>query len=107
VTIYGASGALPIWIDTANAIINSDTFKKDIQAADLAFDIQSVSLRKNDELVPVSISSTTGLPSRDGDETKMESDVRIKADVESKEGIISLKRIFEPIGAGYEKVPEI
>jgi penicillin-binding protein 1A len=107
VTIYGASGALPIWIDTANAIINSDAFKKDIQAADLAFDIQSVFLRRNDELVPVSISSTTGLPSRDGDEMRMESDVRIQADVDSKEGIISLKRVFEPTGAGYEEVPEI
>jgi membrane peptidoglycan carboxypeptidase len=108
VTIYGASGALPLWIDTANAIINSNTFKKDLQAADLAFDIQSVSLRKNDELVPVSISSTTGLPSREGDEQRMGSDVKIHSHVESKEGIISLKRVFEPIsGADYEEVPQI
>ncbi|MGD8982974.1 MAG: transglycosylase domain-containing protein [Desulfobacteraceae bacterium] len=107
VTIYGASGALPLWIETANAIINSNTFKKDIQAADLAFDIQSVPLRKNDELTPVPISSTTGLPSREGDELRMETDVRIRSHVDTKEGIISLKRVFEPIsGADYEEVPE-
>jgi penicillin-binding protein 1A len=108
VTIYGASGALPLWIDTANAIINSDTFKKDIQAADLAFDIQSVSLRRSDELVPVSISSTTGLPLREGDEMRTEGGVRIYSQVDSKEGIISLKRVFEPVsGADYEEVPDI
>jgi hypothetical protein len=108
VTVYGASGALPLWIDTANAIINSNTFKKGIQAADLAFDIQSVSLRRNDELLPVSISSTTGLPLREGNEMGMERELRIDAHVDSKEGIIGLKRVFEPVsGADYEEVPDI
>ncbi|UCB49852.1 MAG: transglycosylase domain-containing protein, partial [Deltaproteobacteria bacterium] len=108
VTIYGASGALPLWIETANTIINSNTFKKDIQVADLAFDIQSVPLRNNDELVPVSISSTTGLPSREGDERTLESHLKIRSHVDTKEGIMSLKRVFEPIsGADYEEVPEI
>jgi hypothetical protein len=108
VTIYGASGALPLWIETANTIINSNTFKKDIQAADLAFDIQSVPFRINDELNPVLISSTTGLPSREQDPEIMESNLRILSDVDTKEGIISLKRVFEPIsGADYEEVPEI
>jgi membrane peptidoglycan carboxypeptidase len=108
VTIYGASGALPLWIETANTIINSDTFKKDVQVADLAFDIQAVPRRDNDELMPVSISSTTGLPAREEDDKKTESNVRILSHVEPKEGIISLKRVFEPIsGADYEEMPGI
>jgi membrane peptidoglycan carboxypeptidase len=108
VTIYGASGALPLWIETANIIINSDTFKKDIHVADLAFDIQTVPVRNNEELMPVLISSTTGLPSREEDEKKMESNVRILSDVDVKEGIISPKRVFEPIsGADYEEMPDI
>ena len=108
VTIYGASGALPLWIETANTIINSNTFKQDIQAADLAFDIQSFPLRNNDELIPVLISSTTGLPLREGDERTLEGHIRIRSHVDIKEGIISLKREFEPIsGAEYEEVPEI
>ncbi len=108
VTIYGASGALPLWIETANIIINSNTFKKDIHVADLAFDIQTVPVRYNDELVPVLISSTTGLPSREEDEKIMESNVRILSDVDAKEGIISPKRVFEPIsGADYEEMPDI
>jgi membrane peptidoglycan carboxypeptidase len=108
VTIYGASGALPLWIEVANTIINSNTFKKDIQAADLAFDIQSVSLRNNDELRPVLISSATGLPPREGDQKIMEGDVRIRSHVGTKEGIIGLKRVFEPIsGADYEEEPDI
>jgi penicillin-binding protein 1A len=107
VTIYGASGALPLWIETANTIINSNTFKQDIQVADLAFDIRSLPLGNNDELIPVLISSTTGLPFREGDERTSEGHVRIRSQVETKEGIISLKRVFEPIsGADYEEVPE-
>jgi hypothetical protein len=108
VTIYGASGALPLWIETANIIINSNTFKKDIHVADLAFDIQTVPVRNNEELMPVLISSRTGLPFREEDEKKMESNVRILSDVDAKEGIISPKRVFEPIsGADYEEMPDI
>ena len=108
VTIYGASGALPLWIETANTIINSHTFKKDIQAADLAFDIPSVSLRENDELRPVLISSTTGLPLQEEDQKIIEGKVRIRSHVETKEGIIGLRRAFEPIsGADHEEEPDI
>jgi membrane peptidoglycan carboxypeptidase len=108
VTIYGASGALPLWIETANTIINSNTFKNDIHVADLAFDIQTVPVRNNEELMPVLISPTTGLPFREEDEKKMEGNVRILSDVDAKEGIISPKRVFEPIsGADYAEMPDI
>jgi len=103
VTIYGASGALPLWMETANLTLNSQAYRKDIQAADLAFDIQSLSTWKDDELLPVFVSPTTGLPLRDKDEMILENHARIRAYVEKKEGIISLKRVFEPIsGADYE-----
>jgi hypothetical protein len=38
----------------------------------------------------------------------MERELRIDAHVDSKEGIIGLKRVFEPVsGADYEEVPDI
>jgi hypothetical protein len=76
--------------------------------ADLAFDIQSVSLGKTDELVPVWISSTTGLPSRALGQETNDSRVRIRSHVDIKEDIISLKRVFEPIsGVDHEEVPDL
>ncbi len=64
INIYGASGALPLWIDTANAIANSQDFKKNMQIADLAFDSQSVPLINNKELQSIIISSKNGLTFR-------------------------------------------
>jgi membrane peptidoglycan carboxypeptidase len=107
VTIYGASGALPLWIDTANAIANSKEFKKDLQVADLAFDFQSIPLIDEPELRPISVSSTSGLPLGPDDALVSEPHVQLLSHIEVKEDTVSLKRVFEPLGGPhYEQRPE-
>jgi hypothetical protein len=62
-TIYGASGALPLWIDTANSIVNAGDYKKNLQPADLVFDTVEESLPKGSEFIrTVPVSPVTGLP---------------------------------------------
>jgi len=107
VTIYGASGALPLWIEAANTITNSHEYRKDIQFADLAFDIHPAPIRHDKELRPVLISSTTGLPARQEDEEISENHVQILSHIETKEDIIGLKRVFEPMtGADSDEISE-
>jgi membrane peptidoglycan carboxypeptidase len=96
-TIYGASGALPIWIDTANAIVNSEEYKKDVEMADLAFSIDASALSNSKMFSPVKISTVTGLPVSDeylnGDYA-----VEVYSDIDTSDGSVSLKRVFEPLG---------
>jgi penicillin-binding protein 1A len=95
--IYGASGAMPLWIDTANAIVNTDDYKKNLQPADLVFNPLSSPLANNGDFITVPISRFTGLPAsfeRKGWESGLPG---ILADVEHHGDILVLKRHFEPI----------
>lgn len=38
IRIYGSTGALPLWIDIANGVVNSNEYKNKIEIADLVFD---------------------------------------------------------------------
>jgi penicillin-binding protein 1A len=60
--VYGASGALPLWIDTANAIVGSRDYRKDLQFADLVFTLKSEPVQTSDEFLKISVSPVTGLP---------------------------------------------
>ena len=97
INIYGATGALPIWIDTANAIANSHDYKKNIEVADLAFDSQSAPFINNKELRPIIISSTTGLPIEHTDEEIADNQTQMLSFVDIKEDALRLKRLFEPL----------
>ena len=101
VTIYGASGALPLWVDTANTIVNSHEYKENMQVADLAFDIQRLKIPNYRELLPVDISSTTGLPLRTKEGVIPENYLQAYADVDMKENSLMLKRAFEPLQGDY------
>ena len=96
ITIYGASGALPLWIDTANAIANSHDYKKNLQIADLAFDSQSAPLINNKELRPIIISSKNGLPIERQDEELSDNHIQVFSYAGIKEGELRLERLFEP-----------
>jgi hypothetical protein len=61
-SISGASGALPIWIDTAKGIVDSKEYKKDINISDLAFTASSTQVTKNNSMIPVPVSKKDGLP---------------------------------------------
>jgi membrane peptidoglycan carboxypeptidase len=103
-TIYGASGALPIWIDTANTIVNSDEYKKDVEIADLAFNIDASPLVKSGILSPVKISSVSGLPLPAGYDADPDA-VEVYSNIDNSEGDLTLKRVFEPLG--LEEINEL
>lgn len=104
ITIYGASGALPLWIDTTNVIVNTDTYKKDLQVADLAFDSDSVSFLDNNNVDPIWISPTSGLAfSQQKGPFTSEEGIRLFSHVEKNGDLLMLKRVFEPFeGANNE-----
>ncbi|MFO7783123.1 MAG: transglycosylase domain-containing protein [Thermodesulfobacteriota bacterium] len=97
ITIYGASGALPVWIDTCNALVNSRTYRKNLQIADLAFDIKPASMTRHADLRPVRISGKTGLPMRFQDDGDPKNSVLILSDVSVEDGAIRVNRNFEPL----------
>ena len=62
ITIYGSSGALPIWVDTAKAIVNSPDFTRPLNPADLVFGTYDNADTITNDLVPIAISERDGLP---------------------------------------------
>ncbi len=99
--IYGASGALPLWIDTAQAIVNAGEYKKNIQPADLAFDPGSNLLSGFGNLKYVPVSPLSGLAIL-SDEIPAEQRVDVLADVEGSGDTIKLKRHFKPLAGGLQ-----
>ncbi len=97
VTIYGSSGALPIWIDTCNTIVNSRAYQNNLQIADLAFDMKPGAMTTHAGLRPVHISELTGLPLRLHEVKKPGDSTLILSDVEVRDGSVRLNRTFEPL----------
>ncbi len=63
ISIYGASGALPVWISTANSIVNSQIFKNQIQPADIVFTTpKEMILPEGNQFIYINVSPVTGLP---------------------------------------------
>ncbi len=58
--IYGASGALPVWVDIANAIVNRAGYANQLPMADLVFSGSQNPLPG--ELQAVTVSALNGLP---------------------------------------------
>jgi hypothetical protein len=99
ISISGASGALPLWIDTANAIANSMEYRRGIQMADLAF-FTKPELLQDDNLRAVRVSSITGLPVSETGERDEDGDtdvIYVYSDVEFEGDTLKLGRDFEPI----------
>lgn len=98
VSIYGASGAMPLWIDTANAIVNRPEYRERLQPADLVFNPFSGSLSHREGFKAVPVSPVTGLPreSFPGRGGAM-SGPKVLADVEDDGVTLRLMRRLEPI----------
>jgi hypothetical protein len=95
VEIYGASGALPLWIDTAQAIVNTDGYRQGIEPADIAFEPLTIKLpRQGKGFVKVPVSPVTGLP--DSGEASRRWP-RVLAEGENPSGMIGLSRRFDPL----------
>lgn len=97
VTIYGASGALPVWIDTCSALVNSPMYRENLQIADLVFDIIPASLKSRGDLRPVRISGQNGLPLGFEGHRQPKSEALILSDVSVEDGTVRVNRNFEPL----------
>jgi membrane peptidoglycan carboxypeptidase len=97
IAIYGASGALPLWIEIANAIANNPHYKKGIQIADLAFEIQSLFRRNNSQFQPVPLLPISGFPQWPKDPKISEDYPQVLSHINAGEHNIELKRLFEPV----------
>jgi membrane peptidoglycan carboxypeptidase len=97
-TIYGASGALPLWIDIANQIVSTKEYRKELQLADFAFDSRTMESIIGTELEPIDVSITTGLPVTDSQAENFTPGnlVRTYGNIEPKTGEIILRRVFNP-----------
>ncbi len=94
--IYGASGALPLWIDTAKAVVNETDYDQRIQPADLAFDPVSDLLSGYGDFLTVPVSRLTGLPVTLQDGATPSQQFEILADALFSGNRLDLKRHFEP-----------
>ena len=96
--LYGSSGALPLWMDTAGAIAKTDDFKNMLQPADLAFNpLLRPETPGKYALHPVPVSPVTGLPLKNGEKPLHPSKVsEVLTQAEDKGKIWQLKREFEP-----------
>ncbi len=103
--LYGSSGALPLWMDTAWAISKSEGFKDILQPADLAFNpLLRPAIPGKSGLHPVPVSPITGLPLKHGQKPIHPSpgpEVLTQADEGSKTW--QLKREFEMDSEGQPK----
>ena len=76
IRIAGASGSLPVWITTAQAVVEAESIGERVDLADVAFGRSSVlPLDWPDSFAAINVDSTTGLPveaSVDGSVTLMQ-----------------------------------
>ena len=103
--IYGASGALPLWIDTASAVVNSPVYGKNVQLADLAFETLTDDAIEQAALKPVTVSPISGLPLSGSESTYTAKGgvmPTVMTDAFEEGGNLNLNRVFEPVGGSIE-----
>jgi len=104
ISIYGSAGALPLWTDTVNVIVNSPNYRKGLQMADLIFEVGSTDVPSNEAFRIVPVSPASGLPETLRDEPSPGNLPRALAELDVSENPWTLKRGFEPLqGVEYEK----
>jgi penicillin-binding protein 1A len=98
VEIYGASGALPLWIDTATAIVRTPQFQKGIEPADLVFSAPlAVPAAEEGDFCRVPVSALTGLPlPPPHDLSDASQGTAVLTEADPRKGSWELKRRFEP-----------
>jgi len=96
--IYGASGALPLWVDTANAIVNARDYKKNLQPADLAFEPATGVLTPGlNGMQAVPVSPVTGLPVGPSEKSLFPFLPEVLGEADKIGDKWELKRYFEPL----------
>jgi membrane peptidoglycan carboxypeptidase len=97
VVVYGASGALPLWIDTVNALLNSTDYKEDLQVADLVFNLPALRGVSENGLKPVKVSPRSGLPLVAGESRRGDDPPSVAVLGGFQGDRLFLRRIFEPL----------
>jgi len=105
ISIYGSAGALPLWIDSVNMIVNSPQYRKSLQMADLVFDTGSEEMgTTNEAFRKVPLSPKSGLPATLGNEPATGNLPRALTELELQYNTWTLKRVFEsPQGVRHGK----
>ncbi len=99
-SISGASGALPIWIDSAKGLVDSEEYKKKMHVTDLAFTLPSDPLMK-DGMALYEISVTDGLPKNNSKEILPEEVTEVYAYGQVDKPISDWGREFSPLKGNY------
>jgi membrane peptidoglycan carboxypeptidase len=104
ISIYGSAGALPLWIDSVNMIVNSPDYRKSLQMADLVFETGSEETRSEEAFRRISLSPKSGLPAALGDEPVPGNLPKALSEMELQGNTWTLKRVFEsPQGVQHGK----
>ncbi|MDY6855367.1 MAG: transglycosylase domain-containing protein [Thermodesulfobacteriota bacterium] len=98
IAIYGSSGALPLWIDVANIIVNTDNFSRYIDIAGLVFQgADEVPLQKAPDMLSVYLDPITGLPvSTDSRNWRLEDNITIESYGKMDDNNFKPSRFFLP-----------
>ncbi len=96
ISIYGSAGALPLWIDSVDMIVNSPDYRKSLQMADLVFGTGSEQTRLDETFRQVAVSPKSGLPVTLGNEPVPGNVPRALTELDLQENPWTLKRVFEP-----------
>jgi penicillin-binding protein 1A len=96
ISIYGSAGALPLWSDTVNVIVNSPNYRKSLQMADLIFETGSTERPLDEAFRKVPLSPESGLPATLRDEPAPANFPRALAELNVQDNPWTLKRVFEP-----------
>jgi len=99
--IFGASGALPVWIDLANEIVNSPIYQSSIDPVDFAFLRESdLSLKPPPGAIPIPVDQGSGLPvSLELYLEKPELGVTLYSYGKREGSLLKLQRFFVPFPA--------
>ncbi|MBW2353743.1 MAG: transglycosylase domain-containing protein [Deltaproteobacteria bacterium] len=95
--IYGSSGALPLWIDTANAVVNTAGFKDCLQPADLAFSPLAHTVEAPGGFRRIPVSPVTGLPVDPAGGNISSPLVTVLTEAKGEGDNLKLERAFEPV----------
>lgn len=97
ISIYGSAGALPLWIDSVNMIVNSPDYRKSLQMADLIFETGSAQMPSSEAFRKVPLSPMSGLPETLRDEPGPGNLPRALTELDLQDNAWTLKRVFEPL----------
>jgi len=100
VAIYGASGALPLWIDTVNAVVNHRDYTRNLQVADMVFNPPNFQMMAGDGLERVMVSPKSGLPLDREDPARANNLPHVAFYGELQGDGLVFHRTFEPLTGG-------